>query len=557
MLFLTKILNHTMVKESYFIEKYFKKITKNAYDKNYSILMKIVKKNKETEFGKNHHFSDINSLEDYKRNIFLSNYGDYEKYIMRMCKGEKNILVYEDIVYFGLTSGTTGKQKLIPFTKTGRDVGKKYMSLLSRRIVYKNFKKNWTYGKGLALTDISVTKKTVGGMSISSATAGGMRSIKNMIPLIWTSPIEVMKISSKEISLYLHLIFALKEYNLMDINGVFISSVLDLFRYMENHWMDLVDDIRKGSINRKLVLDDATRSILMKKLKPDGARAFQLESEFKKGFKGIVRRIWPSLLYINCVTGANFSIYDNAVNWYTDNLPIYSGVYAATESIIGFNPFMNKIKYVILPDTAFFEFIPVEYMNEKAPITKTLNELKVGGEYEIVTTNFSGLYRYRIGDVVKVVGYYNNSPTIEFLYRKNQLLNMVSEKTTEDHALKALNNTFLQFKLNMTDYTTIADNSVSPGKYIFFLEIKEKLNETELHLLQNTLDKELCKANGSYKRHRLNGELGRLNIKVVTEGTFYNFKNILINDGTSKSQIKIPRVIMNEKHKAFMLSRLV
>ena len=58
------------------------------------------------------------------------------------------------------------------------------------------------------------------------------------------------------------------------------------------------------------------------------------KNEFEKGTKGICRRIWPKLAYIATVTGANFSIYDDKVNYYTDSLPIYSTAYAATEAMI-------------------------------------------------------------------------------------------------------------------------------------------------------------------------------------------------------------------------------
>jgi hypothetical protein len=35
----------------------------------------------------------------------------------------------------------------------------------------------------------------------------------------------------------------------------------------------------------------------------------------------------------------------------------------------------------------------------------------------MVITNASGLYRYRFGDVVKVVGHHNTCPVVEFQYR--------------------------------------------------------------------------------------------------------------------------------------------
>ena len=47
-----------------------------------------------------------------------------------MLKGEKNILISDEVEYFGHTSGTTGKQKLIPVTKKSREVGSKYIFLI-------------------------------------------------------------------------------------------------------------------------------------------------------------------------------------------------------------------------------------------------------------------------------------------------------------------------------------------------------------------------------------------------------------------------------------------
>ena len=70
---------------------------------------------------------------------------------------------------------------------------------------------------------------------------------------------------------------------------------------------------------------------------------------------------------------------------------------------MGINPYAEKIRYVIIPDTAFYEFIPIEESNKKNPQTYCIDELKVGEEYEIIITSYAGFYRYRLGDVVKVL----------------------------------------------------------------------------------------------------------------------------------------------------------
>ena len=464
-----------------------------------------------------------------------------------MLKGDKNILITDDVEFFGHTSGTTGKQKLVPVTKKSREVGSKYMAILIERFAYNHLKNKGHYGRGLMLADTVMTTYSQGGVPICSATSGGMDSIKVILPKIYTSPYEVMKIKDKNRALYLHLLFALEDKNLSYISGVFISNVLDALRTLEDNSESLVRDIRRGSINRNLNIDEETRKKLNKCLKPNAGRADKIELEFSKGFEGICKRIWPKLIYSASVTGANFSIYDDMVNYYTGSLPIYSPAYASTEAMIGINPYISKIRYVIIPDTAFYEFIPIKESNKENPKTYCIDELKVGEKYEIIITTYAGFYRYRLGDVVKVVDYYNNSPEIEFLYRKNQALNMVSEKTTEDHLREAISKTIKKLNLSLVDYTTLEDNSITPGRYIFYLEFNEEVSSNKIKFIEDTLDKELQKANLAYGRFRNNNRLACLSINIVRRNTFDVIKRYLISKGVSKSQIKIPRVITNKK----------
>ena len=55
--------------------------------------------------------------------------------------------------------------------------------------------------------------------------------------------------------------------------------------------------------------------------------------------------------------------------------------------------------------------------NEVQPETLLIDELKEGESYELLITNIDGLYRFRLGDVIKVVGFYNKSPIIEVRFR--------------------------------------------------------------------------------------------------------------------------------------------
>ena len=529
------------------MQKKFNKYTENAYEVNTSLLFDLLKNNKDTLYGANHKFRSIKNIDDFKSKIPLNEYTDFEKYIISESKGQKNILTNENVEYFGHSSGTTGSQKLLPITKTSKNLTLKINGILCQKFIYDCFRDKWTYGKGTMLIDMNSGTKSEGGMTVTSATSGGMKSIKCLVDYVWTSPAEIMEIEDKEVAFYLHVLFALKEKNLMYIGGLFISSILDFFRLIEKKRDLLLEDLRNGEINQSININPQIRKKLNKKLGKCTKRADELETEFNKGFRNIAKRIWPRILYIATVTGANFANYNDLVKNYAGNLPICSIAYAATEAFIGVNPYYDKIEYIILPNTCFYEFIEEDDICSKNPKTYLLNELKINHNYEIVVTTFNGLYRYRLGDVVKVIGYYNQSPKIKFLYRKNQLLNMVAEKTTESHVKTALQSVAHDLKFNLIDYTTYADNSITPGRYLIYLEVENFNSKDGIYIVESKLDLALQKSNLAYERFRKRNRLGKLKIRFVKRGTFSKLKKKLTDNVGSGNQIKIPRIIYDRK----------
>lgn len=288
---ISKVLYRTIIGCGGVVERNFNKETKNFKKVNNDLLFDILSKNARSEIGDKFEFKNILSVSDFKKKVPLTDYSYYDNYIERMANGEKNILTTQNVEYFGNTSGTTGKQKLIPVTKSSRMKAAKYMALLMTRFSYNNFKENWNYGRGLMIADVVMNTYTDGGIPICSATSGGINGMKSFLPYLYTSPYEVMKIKDKEVSLYLHVLFGLIEKKLLYISGIFISNILDLLRVMEKNSDMLVKDIRKGRVSKALNIDEETRKALNKYLSPNASRADELESEFKKGFKGICRRV--------------------------------------------------------------------------------------------------------------------------------------------------------------------------------------------------------------------------------------------------------------------------
>jgi hypothetical protein len=534
----------------------FEADTRNAVAVNEKVLKKILHLNRDSAYGCLHKFQTISNVREYKQKVPLTTYNDYEPYIERMVTGEKNILTSFPVIYFGLSSGTTGRQKLIPVTSVSRKLVNTHMMLLTQGILHRSIPGHRSDRRGLLLMNSARNGSTSGGIPVGAATSSGMASMKAITPYLWTSPPEILELTDQRTALYLHLLFALREKELGFINAPFPSSILQLFRILEEEWSSLAADLAEGSLSEHLNLEPEIRKALQKRLLPDSSRAEQLASEIGRGMSGIALRLWPRMQYICCVAGGSFKIYMDKLQLYTGQLPVYSAVYGATEAMVGIAIRPGEASYVLTPRTAFFEFIPADQLDESNPVTLNLNQLEPGQSYEVVVTNYAGFYRYRLGDIIKVTGYFNNSPVIEFLQRKGQLLNLVGEKTLEEAVYFALGRAARQLGFILVDYTTALDLDTSPGRYLFFVEVLNPEKLADMTRCRYILEKALEEANPRYGVNLKAGRIGNLSLRVVKPGTFKELQQRLISKGASMNQVKVPRLVEDEKLLQF-LSRSV
>ena len=134
-------------------------------------------------------------------------------------------------------------------------------------------------------------------------------------------------------------------------------------------------------------------------------------------------------------------------------VPIYSAIYGCSEGVIGINVNPDSKGYVLLPRAMFFEFIPEVDCDQSQPQVLFSDQLAPGQRYELVVTTLSGFCRYRLGDVIRLVGWYGtDTPVIEFLYRRGQLLSIVGEKITEEHMLAAFQSAGVSLNLLNHDH---------------------------------------------------------------------------------------------------------
>lgn len=176
--------------------------------------------------------------------------------------------------------------------------------------------------------------------------------------------------------------------------------------------------------------------------------------------------------------------------------------------------------------------------------------------------NFAGLYRYRVGDVLRVAGFKNKSPQFNFICRKNVALSIDADKTDEvelHQAVEKASNHLVPFDATLIEYTSFADTTTIPGHYVIFWELKEnKSNQVPPSVLEDcciTIEESL---NSVYRQGRASDKsIGPLEIRIVENGTFDKLMDYAISLGASINQYKTPRCVKYAPIIELLSSRVV
>lgn len=104
----------------------------------------------------------------------------------------------------------------------------------------------------------------------------------------------------------------------------------------------------------------------------------------------------------------------------------------ASEGMISVPYRLNDEKSVPVPDSMFYEFLPTDADDDFSKIV-TIDQLETGKEYEVIVTNLSGFYRYRMRDAVKIAGKYKNLPILEFIGRIDQTVSVMGRRQQKWH----------------------------------------------------------------------------------------------------------------------------
>lgn len=556
--------------------KEIEKLTSKADEAQENILKEILQRNGETDYLQKHIKGSKDILE-FKHLVPVITYKDIHPYIQRIANGEDSSLITgHPITEMLCSSGTSGGEpRLMPTIAEDLDRRTFIYNLIMP--IVNQYISGLDEGKAMFLYFIKAETLTPCGLPARTVLTSYYKSkhfkCRTRDPFNdITSPNQTILCPDSTQSMYCQLLSGLVHHNqVMRLGAVFASAFLRAISFLQCKWVQLCSDIRTGQLDQ-FITDPGCRSSMLTLLShPNPSLANEIEDICgNPSWKGILCRLWPRAKYIEAVVTGSMAQYIPALEYYSGGkLPLVSTMYASSECYFGVNlkPFCDPadVSFTLMPNMAYFEFLPLEKNNDtfaveadeekEVPNDRVVDlvNVKRGCYYELIITTFSGLYRYRIGDVLQVTGFHNRAPQFRFVCRRNVVLSIDTDKTNEEdlHRSISMSKKLLEpHNALLVEYTSYADASSIPGHYVLFWEI-QMIDSVVPTIIDPKLIQECCIAveeqlDYVYRRCRsYDKSVGPLEIRVVEVGAFESLMDLLISQGGSINQYKTPRCIMS------------
>lgn len=495
-------------------------------------LLDIVARNAASAYGRKHGFDSIQSARDFQNAVPINDYDSLSEYINRAAAGEKNQLTTEDPFMFATTSGTAGERKMIPVTRS-------YIKEFRRASVVSGFNllkghPNLTRGIALSVFSPAEEGRTAGDIPFG-AISGRLYMEEPKLIKRYISPIpyEVFVIRHYDSRYYtlLRLALVLPVTVIYTLNP---STIVMLGKRLEMYAEALIRDIADGAINPPQALSQEVLSAVKPFLKPNPQRARALSALLAAGnFKA--ENIWPNLSLISCWTKAAAAFYLQDLPQYFGSTPVSDITYGASEGRGTVN--LGGEKQALSIRSHFFEFVAVEDWESGNKKALLAHELEEGREYYILFTTSGGLYRYHINDIVKVVGWHNRTPLIEFLHKGGNISSFTGEKLTESQVTEAMLATQKELNFRARFFTLIPVFRPEPH-YELYLEFDGGPAGSE-NFLAETFDRHLARLNIEYEAKRDSHRLSAIKVVALPFESYERLRKELVAQGVPDAQIKV------------------
>ena len=317
------------------------------------VFQDLIKKAKDTAFGKDHDFANIRNMQDFQARVPVRDYEELRHYVDRVVAGEPDILWPGKPTYFAKTSGTTSGAKYIPLTKESVPYHVKSARNALFAHILNTGSTAFLNGKMIFLQGSPELESKNG---ISTGRLSGITAhfvprylLKNRMPS-W-------------------------EVNCIEDWETKVDAIVE-----ETHQADMT------------VISGIPPWVQM-----------YFERLMEKTGKTTMADVFPNFdLFIT--GGVSFEPYKaRFAELFGRNIPILE-TYPASEGFFAYQDRKDSKDLLLLLDNAmFYEFIPADQYFEENPPRLTIGEVELGVNYALILNTNAGLWGYSIGDTIRFV----------------------------------------------------------------------------------------------------------------------------------------------------------
>jgi len=457
-----------------------------------AVFRSLIKNAKETEFGKDHYFSGIKTVEDFQKNVPVRDYEDLKNYIEKVKLGEENILWKGKPLYFAKTSGTTSGAKYIPLTKESMPTHVNAARNAILHYIHETGNADFVDGKMIFLQG---------------------------------SPILTEK-------------HGIKFGRLSGIVAHFVPKYLQKNR-MPSWETNCIDDW-ETKVNA-IVDETIKKDMSVISGIPSWVQMYFERLQEKSGGKKISEIFKNFNLFI--YGGVNYEPYrakfEKMIGKKVDSIELFP----ASEGFFAYQDSQKEKGMLLLLNSGiFYEFIKTDEFFEPNPKSYTVGEVEVGVNYALIVSTNAGLWRYNIGDTVQFTTLFPHRLIVSG--RIKHYISAFGEHVIANEVENAMKEATAGTKIVINEFTVAPQiNPLSGLPYHEWLIEFE--NEPEnMEVFAEAIDDSMRKQNIYYDDLITGNVLRKV---VITKVSKNGFQEYMKSQGKLGGQNKTPRLSNDRK----------
>lgn len=488
------------------------------FDLQTRLLKQITRRLAQTEYGR---LFDVGSEDDYAtfaKKVPVVTYDHIRHLVERQKDFERPVLSADRITSFETTAGHFGKAKVIPYTKELRESFYNAYALTLADLLSPQLKLKSGKAFVARLHEFIENEYTrLPQMSGAPEHEGYLEGpLGNMLKRYMVVPSTINSLLEPDDFNHVVSVLLLAETNL-EIISILSPSFLELLLdYMQNEADRLVPQLERGRVTREGI-------------------SFEFQPIDRERSQLLLRppydwtKVWPQLKVISCWTSGQAALSVNVLKQAFPNVQIHSKGLFATEAPMTVH-MREASGFVPCVKDVFFEFI------DDSGAIYTLETIQVGEEYDLIISQLGGLYRYRIGDRVRVTHIFKKTPCLEFVGRSDTVCDIAGEKLNEAFARKCVEEV-----LEGADaFAMLLPHAIRGQSPFYYLLTSQEVSAGDK--LSERLDEALSRA-FHYRNARQHGRLDAIKVHSYRYARelfikYYDKKGMTVEDMSSSVLMK-------------------